>query len=173
VSRSLAPVAFAAGALHAVAGTLALAFGQETVFVSVTDYVLEWVFVGALVLSTWVLFGLARVSADRAARVACAVAAVGHAAMLVAATATAVAGRESLDALFPLGVLLTIVGFVGLAVQDLRRRVMPAHAGLVLAAAFVLAIPADALLGAGSLVLAAGWLALGRLLSGSRELASA
>jgi hypothetical protein len=66
-----------------------------------------------------------------------------------------------------------LIGVVGMAVQDLRRRVTPAHAGLVLAAAFVLAIPADALLGAGSLVLAAGWLALGRLLAGSRELVSA
>lgn len=173
MSRSLAPVAFAAGALHAAAGALSLAFGQETVFDSATDYVIEWVFVGALVLSTGVLLGLARVTADRVARMACAVAAAGQAGMLVAATATAVAGRESLDALFPVGVLLTLIGFVGLAVQDLRRRVTPAHAGVVLAAGFVLAILADALLGVGSLVLAASWLALGRLLSGSRELVSA
>jgi hypothetical protein len=164
VNRSLGPVALVAGLLYAVLGALQLAFGQGTVFTSPVEYVIEWMFVAALVLGVTALAAGARTSGDRLTRGCLAVAAAGHAALLVAAAATAWAGREALDAVFPAGVLLSGLGLLAVAIQDLRRRVRPSRAGVVLAAAFVLAIPADALAGAGSLVLAAGWLALSRLL---------
>jgi drug/metabolite transporter (DMT)-like permease len=53
------------------------------------------------------------------------VAFAGHALMLVAATATALAGREALDALFPLGVLAALVGLVLLGAATLRARMLP------------------------------------------------
>jgi hypothetical protein len=169
VSRSLSPVALSVGVLYAVLGGLELAFGQATVFASPTDHVIEWLFVAVLALGALLLVRAARESDARVTSVAFLVTAVGHTAMGVAALATAVAGRESLDALFPLGVLLTLCGLVALAVQDLRKRVLPPHVGVVLAVAFVLAIPAGALIDVGSLVLAAGWLATARLLGAARE----
>jgi hypothetical protein len=165
VSRVPLLAASAAAGLYAAVGVLELAFGQETVFTTPTEYVIEWQFVAALAAAVTFLVVGARGATDRVTAVAFAVAAAGHTAMGVAAVATALAGRESLDVLFPLGVLLGGVGLIALAVQDLRRRVRPWRGGLVLAAAFVLAIPADALAGSGSLVLAAGWSAMSRLLA--------
>jgi hypothetical protein len=167
VSRPPLLAAFVAAGLYAVVGVLELAHGQETVFTSPVEYVIEWLFVGALCAAVGFLVAGARSATDKLAAGSFAVAAAGHAAMAVAALATAVAGRESLDVLFPLGVLLGGGGLIVLAVQDVRRRVRPWRAGLVLAAAFVLAIPADALAGSGSIVLAAGWSAVARLLTTS------
>jgi hypothetical protein len=164
VNRSLGPIALVTGLLYAVVGALELVLGQGTVFTSPVEYVIEWAFVAALVLVVTVLVVGARTSSDRVTRGCFAAAAAGHAALLVAAAATAWLGQEALDAVFPAGVLLGGLGLLGLAVQDVRRRVSPHRAGVVLAAAFVLAIPADALAGSGSLVLAAGWLAVSRLL---------
>lgn len=165
MSRSVLPSALVAGVLYALVGVLELVHGQGTVFTSPVEYGIEWLFVAALGAVVVVLVASARSAADRLTATGFVVAACGTAAMGLAAVATAVTGRESLDVLFPLGVLLTGVGLLALAVQDVRRRVYPARAGIVLAAAFVLAIPADAVAGSGSLVLAAGWLAVARLLS--------
>ena len=170
MTRSLGPVALVAGLLYAVVGALELAFGQGRVFTSPVEYVIEWAFAAALVLVVTALAAGARTSVDRLARGCFGVAAAGHAALLVAAVATAWSGREALDAVFPVGVLLSGLGLLALAVQDVRRRVRPPRAGVVLAVAFVLAIPADALAGSGSLVLAAGWLAVSRLLVTQAEL---
>jgi hypothetical protein len=167
VSRLPLLAASAAAGLYAAVGILELAFGQETVFTSPVEYVIEWLFVGALGAAVTFLVAGARSATDRLTAVSFGAAAAGHIAMGIAAVATAIAGRESLDVLFPLGVLLGGIGLLALAVQDLRRRVEPWRAGLVLAAAFVLAIPADALAGSGSLVLAAGWSAMTRLLATS------
>jgi hypothetical protein len=169
MTRSLTPVALGAGLLYAVIGVLELVHGQEPVFSSPVEYVIEWAFVVALGLAIIVLASGARSAADRLTGAFLAVAAAGHGAMLVAAVATAINGRESLDALFPVGVLLSGVGLLAVAVQDLRHRVLPARVGIVLAAAFVLAIPAGTLAQSGSLVLAAGWLAVTRRLAGVRE----
>lgn len=165
VSRSVPLVSLAAGTAFAAVGALELTLGQASVFASTSDYVIEWLFVVALALAVGVLVRLARANDDRATVTAFAIAVLGHAAMCVAAVATAVAGRESLDVLFPIGVLLALVGLIVLAVQDLRRRVVPERVGLVLAAAFALTFPAEALVGAGSLLLATGWLAVARLSS--------
>jgi hypothetical protein len=165
VSRLPLLAAFTAAGLYAVVGVLELAYGQDTVFTSPVEYVIEWLFVVALSAAVGFLVAGARSSADRLTAASFAVAAVGHAAMAIAALATAAAGRESLDVLFPLGVLLGGGGLLVLAVQDVRRRVLPWRTGFALAAAFVLAIPADVLTGSGSLVLAAGWSAAARLLT--------
>ena len=50
---------------------------------------------------------------------------IGYALLRVAATATALAGREVLDAVFPIGVLAILVGSVLLGAMTLRARVLP------------------------------------------------
>jgi hypothetical protein len=125
------------------------------------SYVIEVLFFGALALGVAALAGLA-LAARGAARVAWWLAAGGHAVLVVAAAVTAVRGRESLDPVVPLGVLASLLGFALACALDLRGRVHPARAGLVLLAGWIGAM----VLGGvdfGSLALAASWCALARL----------
>jgi hypothetical protein len=182
VRRStLFALAAAVAGLYAVTGVLQLIHDQPTVFADPIDYWIEAAFAGALALSVVVLASLARVGASSRARAAgWTLAAGGHAALLVAALATAIDGREALDALFPLGFLAIVAGYVTLAVLDLRKRLLPSRAGLVLLIGFVGAVIVSGVVGAlldsggdggtgGGLVLAASWAALARLISEPME----
>jgi hypothetical protein len=174
-------IAAAVAGLYAVTGVLELAHDQPTVFADPIDYWIEGAFAGALALSVVVFAWLARAGTPGRARAAgWTLAAAGHAALLVAALATAIEGREALDAIFPLGFLAIVAGYVTLAVLDLRKRLLPARAGLVLLIGFIGAVIVSGVVGAlldsggdggtgGGLVLAASWAALARLISESRE----
>ena len=158
-------IALAAAALYAVAGAIELAHDQPTVFAGPIDYWIEIAFGGALVASAVTLAWLRGSSpASRAAAVGWVLAAVGHVILLVAVTATAVQGREALDPVFPIGVLAIVAGYLTLAVVDLRKRLVPSRAGLVLLVGFVVTAVLD-----NTLVLAAAWAALGRLISASEQ----
>lgn len=161
ITRSLPLLALGAGLLYALTGALELGHDQATVFADPADYVIEVLFVGALALGVAALAGLA-FAARGVVKVAWWLAAGGHAVLVVAAAATAVRGRESLDPAFPLGVLAILLGFALASVLDLRGRVHPARAGLVLLAGWVGAMVLSGV-DLGSLALAAGWCALGRL----------
>jgi hypothetical protein len=179
--RTLFALAAAVAGLYAVTGVLQLIHDQPTVFADPIDYWIEAAFAGALALSVVLLASLARVGASSRARAAgWTLAAGGHAALLVAALATAIDGREALDALFPLGFLAIVAGYVTLAVLDLRKRLLPSRAGLVLLIGFVGAVIVSGVVGAlldsggdggtgGGLVLAASWAALARLISEPME----
>lgn len=174
-------LAAAAAGLYAVTGVIEFAHDQPTVFTDPIDYWLEGTFADALALSVVLLASLARLSgADRAAGVGWTLVAVGHAALFVAALATAIDGREALDGLFPLGFLAIVVGYLTLATLDLRKRLVPARAGLVLLIGFAAAVVVSGVVGAlmdsggdggtgGGLVLAASWAALARLIEESAE----
>jgi hypothetical protein len=97
---------------------------------------------------------------------------IGHALMLVAATATALAGREALDALFPLGVLAALVGLVLLGAATLRARMLPRWCGVLLIAVLPLSAVFDVVTdGAGGIVLRIVWALVGyALLSNSSVL---
>jgi hypothetical protein len=165
---TLSLAALAAGALYAVSGAIELAHDQPTVFADPIDYWLEAFFVAALAASAGVLatIGRARLS-GRSGVIGWFLAGAGNAALLVAAGATLVAGRESLDPLFGLGFLAIVAGYVILAVTDLRGRLVPRRGGLMLLAGFVATVVVDNLAtGAGGLVLAATWAAFSRLVAG-------
>ena len=164
----LARLALLAAGAYAVTGALDLVHDQPTVFVDPIDYVIETAFVLALVASGGVLFsiGCARLS-GRPAMVGWMLAVAGNVALATAALATTIEGREALDPLFPLGFLAIIAGYVTLAVVDLRSRLVPPRAGLLLLLGFIATAVIDNLvIGGGTLVLAATWAALGRLISG-------
>ena len=157
---------FAAGA-YALTGALELAHDQPTVFGDPIDYVIETAFVLGLAASVGVLFtiGRARLS-GRPAMAGWMLALAGNAALATAALATTVEGREALDPLFPLGFLAIVAGYLTLAVIDLRSRLVPPRAGLLLLVGFIATAVIDNLVtGAGTLVLAATWAALCRLIS--------
>ena len=174
-------LAAAVAGLHALTGVLEVTHDQPTVFADPIDYWIEGVFSAALALSVVVLASLARAGASgRNGAIGWTMAAGGHAALLLAALATAIDGREALDALFPLGFLAIVAGYVTLVVLDLRKRLLPSRAGLVLLIGFVGAVVVSGLAGAlldsggdggtgGGLALAASWAALARLISESAE----
>jgi hypothetical protein len=102
-----------AAAMYVGTGFVSLFAPQGPVFISFSDYLIEVMFLIALLSTLAAIAGLHALQRERYGRLGAAgflVAFAGHALMLVAATATALAGREALDALFPLGVLAAPVG---------------------------------------------------------------
>lgn len=163
----LSLTALAAAVLYAAQGVLELTHEQPEVFADAVDYWIETLFAAALLAGAVVLFALARARLSGVgAMIGFALAAAGSTALLVAAIFTAIEGRDSLEPLFGLGFLAVFVGYVTLAVVDLRSGLIPARAGLILLIGFVAAVLVDDL-GAGGLVLAVSWAALSRLLQSS------
>ncbi len=169
---TLSRLAIAASALYAVVGALELAHDQPTIFRSTADYVIEGLFVAALAATVAFFLVLARDAAGIAARVGWGAAAAGQTALFVAVLATVVNGRESLDPLFPLGLLVTFAGYLVLVGLDLRGWLAPPRAGVVLVIAIIAAAVVDNLVsGGGTLVLAAAWAALAGLTAGRSDTA--
>lgn len=163
----LTRLALLAAGAYAVTGALELSHDQPTVFADPIDYVIETAFVLGLAASVGVLLtiGRARLS-GRPAMAGWMLAVAGNAALASAALATIIDGREALDPLFPLGFLAIVIGYLTLAVVDLRSRLVPPRAGLLLLVGFIATAVIDNLVtGGGTLVLAATWAALGRLIS--------
>jgi hypothetical protein len=165
--NTLSLLALAAAAFYALTGAIELAHDQPTVFADPIDYWLEACFVAALAASVAVLVSIGRAGlSGRSGTIGWLVAAAGNAGLLVAAAATLAGGRESLDPLFGLGFLAIVVGYLTLAVVDVRGTLVPRRGGLVLLAGFVATAVLDNLVaGSGGLVLAAAWAALSRLIA--------
>ena len=163
----LSRLALLAAGAYAVTGALELAHDQPTVFADPIDYVIETAFVLALAASVAVLFSIGRAGlSGRPAMAGWMLAVTGNAALATAALATTIDGREALDPLFPLGFLAIVAGYLTLAIVDLRSRLVPPHGGLLLLLGFIATAVIDNLVtGGGTLVLAATWAALGRLIS--------
>lgn len=136
---------------------------QPSVFVSTADYVLEALFALALLTGAGALGSLARTSARWSARTGFGLAALGTGTVGFVAAATHVNGREVLGPVFPIGLLLIVLGYLVLAVADLRRKVEPRFAGLGLVAGLVAMIVLGD--GYGLLAWAAGYAALAALLA--------
>jgi hypothetical protein len=168
--RTLTFTAVAAGTLYALTGAIELGHDQPEEFAGTLDYLIEACFVAALALSVVVLWRLRRTARGRAGTGAFVAAAAGNAVVGMAALATLVSGGEALDAVFPLGVLLTLGGYGVLVVLDLRGRLGVPRSGVVLAVSFLLAAFLDEPTGnAGGLLLGAGWYALARLIQPHEE----
>jgi len=164
--------ALLAAVMYVGTGIVSLFAPQGPVFTSFSDYLIEVMFVIALLGTLAAIAGLHALQRERYGRLGAAgslTAFVGHALMLVAATATALAGREALDALFPLGVLVALVGLVLLGAATLRARMLPRWCGVLLIAVLPLSAVLDiATGGAGGIVLGIVWALVGyTLLSNS------
>jgi hypothetical protein len=167
--------ALLAAAMYVGTGILSLFAPQGPVFTSFSDYLIEVMFVIALLGTLAAIAGLHALQSERYGRLGAAgslAAFVGHALMLVAATATALAGREALDALLPLGVLVALVGLVLLGAATLRARMLPRWCGVLLIAVLPLSAVFDIVTdGAGGTVLGIVWALVGyALLSNSSVL---
>jgi hypothetical protein len=146
---SLPLAALAAALAFAVEGVLELVHAQNDPFTGVLDYAIEGGFVVALLAGAVALDALRRTGP----RIPLTVAATGHAAVAVAAAATFARGQDALDPVFMLGFLAITAGFAATAVQDARHRLTPRHAGLALAAMWIVTVAVNSVL-----PLAAAWL---------------
>ena len=145
-TRIILPLA--AAALFALTGALELAHDQVSPFTSTLDYLIEGAFVAALAAGAAALWQLR----DRSGRLAWTTVAFGYGTLVLAAGATFVRGQESLDPVFPLGVLAITLGLLAAAILDARGRLEPRGIGLALLAGWAVTVAADSVLG-----IAAGW----------------
>ncbi len=152
------PAAALAGTLFALTAAIDIAHDQPPQFTSTADYVLEALFAGSLVASAVALALLGSSAERRVARVGWGLTLLGTVTLAVVVTATFLNGEETLDAVFPAGLLSILLGYVVLAAADLAGRVTPRFAGVAL---FVSGVGMIALGdGYGVVAWAAGWFAL-------------
>ena len=134
------------GVLYVLTGIMSLLVPQEEVFDSFTDYLIEVLFVLALVGTLMAIAGLYILQRERYGRLGAAgslTAFVGHALLLVVAAATTLAGREVFDMVFLLGSLAALVGLVLLGATTLRARVLPWWCGVLLIVGLPLSVVLD------------------------------
>lgn len=162
-SRHLAALA---GVFFAATAVIDIPHEQAQPFVSTADYVLEALFALALAFSAAALWGHRRTGTTRGRRIAWSVPALGYTVLAVTAGATHVAGGDVGGPAFPIGLLLVLGGSLGLLVLDLRKRLEPRGAGVVMVATVVvMAVLGE---GWGLISWSAGWFALAALLSPAR-----
>jgi hypothetical protein len=130
-------LALLAGSLFAVTAAIDIPHDQAKVFDSTLDYVLEASFTLALVAGAATLFSLFRSAHGWGPRLGFGLSSLGTLTVALAAGATLVNSRETLDSVFPLGLLGITLGYLVLAVADLRRLVHPRFAGLALVGTLV------------------------------------
>ena len=160
-------VALAVAGLYAAVGALELMSDHQADdgarLTETVDYALEWLFASASAAAAVALVILGTTVAHRWGRVAAICSAAGNGTLAIAAAATAVNGRESLDALFGVGILALVAGYVTLATLDARRRIQPRRAGIALLVGYIAAIITDVAGIGGGFMLAASWAAVAHL----------
>ena len=133
-SRLAAMLAVVAGLGFAVEGAIVVRAPQGDSGWSASGYAVEAAFVVALIAALPAL-GLLKPYASRTTAWATVGARIGFFALLVAAVPSLVQGKDALGPVFLLGVLVSLVSLLVLAVAGLRRRVWvgaAAFVGLVL-----------------------------------------
>ena len=155
-------LALLAGSLFAVTAAIDIPHDQAKVFDATLDYVLEASFTLALVAGAATLFSMFHSAHGWLPRIGFGLSSLGTLTLALAAGATLVNGREALDSVFPLGLLGIMLGYVVLAVADLRRRVHPRFAGLALVGTVVAMIALGD--GYGVIAWSAGWFTVAALL---------
>ena len=167
VTTTRARLALGVAGLYAAVGVLELMSDhdpeEDAVLVEGVDYALEWMFAGATAATAVALVAFALVVAHRWGRAATAASAVGHGLLAVSAAVTAGSGRESLDALFGVGVIFLLLGYVSLTVLDIRRHIQPGRAAVALLVGYVAAIVTDGMGIGGGFMLVASWAAVAQL----------
>ena len=164
--------AIVAGVMYVLRGIISLFDPQKPMFTSFSDYLIEVMFIVALLGTLGAIAGLHALHRDSYGRLGAAgslTAFVGTALLLVATVATALAGREALSAVFLIGFLATLVGLVLLGAAVLHARILPSWCGILLIAGFPLSAILDVLANVGGELLGVIWTLVGyALLSNGR-----
>jgi hypothetical protein len=160
------------GVLYVLTGIMGLFASQEEVFDSFIDYLIEVLFVLALVGTLVAIAGLHVLQKERYGPLGAAgslTAFVGHVLLLVAAAATTLAGREALGIVFLLGSLVALVGLTLLGAMTLRARVLPKWCGVLLIVGLPLTVFLDIVMGGGGgIVFGVVWALVGYALLATR-----
>jgi hypothetical protein len=166
----------AAGLLYVLSAILSLIAPQQRVFDSVSDYLIEIIFVVALAGTLVAIVGVHALQSGRYGPLGAAgslITFVGYALLFVAAAVTILAGREALDAVFPIGVLAILVGSILLGAMTIRARMLPWWCGVLLIVGFPLSVASDvAIRRAGGIALGIVWALVGYALLSQRATAA-
>jgi len=162
MSRTARIAAVAAAVLFVASASIDIPRDQPLVFTDPIDYILEAVFAGALWASAVALACMAVSNSRIPARLTIGTAALGHIAFATAATATLANGRESLDILASVGLVLIMAGYVGFFIADLIRMAEPRFSGIALFIATVGMISLGE--GWGLIAWGAGWFAVAAMM---------
>lgn len=155
-----------AGLGYIVQAVMGLIKPQTEVFSGTSDYILEVVFIIALVATIFGLMGLhsfAQNQYGKAGLVGFWLTVIGTALMTISAIATLVAGENSLGPVFLGGMLLALIGYVVLGITTLRVKVLPLWGGLALILGFPLSVFLSAL--GGGILFGLAWLSVGYFLA--------
>lgn len=161
-NRNTAMAAAASGLGYIVQAVMGLIKPQTETFSGTSDYVLEVVFIIALLATIFALMGLhtyAQARYGKPGTVGFWSALAGTFLILVSASATLAAGQNSLGSLFLIGLLLSFFGFVLLGVATLSAKTLPTWAGLSLLLGFPLSVLLSAL--GGGILYGLAWLGVG------------
>lgn len=154
--------AMVAGATYAGQGIMDVMVPQAEVFAALSDYLMEAVFIVALLATMAAIAGLHALHGGRYGRLGTAgslVALFGHALMLLSAAATLLLARQALGVAFVSGFPLALLGLVLLGVAVLRARVLPRYCGVLLTVAFPLSIVLESY--GGGVLLGIAWALVG------------
>jgi hypothetical protein len=158
-------MAMLAGVAYMIQTLIGLVSPQAEVFTGVADYLLEAVFIVALLLTILGLVGLRSYQTSREGRsgtVGFWLAILGTFSLLASALATLIAGGTALGLLFFLGLGCAVVGQALLGLAIVRGKGLPRWSGIAL----TLGLPLSAALAGygGGMILGLTWLAIGYML---------
>lgn len=161
-TRNGAMAGIIAGLGYLIQSVIGLIKPQTEVFSGTSDYVLEVVFIIALLATLFALMGLhtfAQSRYGRAGTIGFWLALAGTFLMLVSAAATLAAGRNSLGPAFLGGMLLSVIGYFTLGITTLRAKILPLWGGLALIFGFPLSVFLNTL--GGGILFGLAWLGVG------------
>lgn len=161
-TRGTAIAAIVAGLGYLIQAVMGLIKPQTDVFSGTSDYVLEAVFIVALVATVFALIGYHSFAQNRYGKAGTAglwLTVLGTGLITISALATLFAGQNSLGPAFLGGVLLALIGYVVLGIASLRAKVLPLWNGL----AFIFGFPLSIFLSAfgGAILFGLAWLTIG------------
>ncbi len=155
-----------AGLGYVIQAIMGLIKPQTEVFSGTSDYVLEAIFVVALIATILSLMGLnafAKGQYGKAGMTGFWLGVVGTGLMAVSAIATLFAGQNSLGVAFLGGMLFAFLGYVLLGITTLRAKILPLWGGLALIFGFPLSVLLNTL--GGGILFGLAWMGVGYFLS--------
>jgi len=159
--RNAAIAPLLAGTLYIIQAIMGQLWPQAEVFATLSDYVMEIIFVGALASTLAGLVALRSTHAGRPTHIETAgfgMAAMGTSGMLASASTTFIVGYDALGLIFVLGLLSTFVGQAIFGIALVRLRHLPWWAGAALIFGLPLSVALDSY--GGGALLGFSWLAL-------------
>lgn len=165
-TRSSGIAGIVAGLGYLIQAIMGLFNPQTEVFSGTSDYILEVVFIAALVATIFALTGLhgfAQSRYGKAGTIGYWMATVGTGLMTISAVATLLAGENSLGIAFLAGMLLALLGYVVLGIMTLRAGVLPLWGGLALIFGFPLSVFLSNF--GGGIIFGLAWLGVGYFLT--------